>query len=330
MTIKNTDKNVSAENHEDVVVNASFNNGILTLIRKNLYDESTSAQKNIEVDLSDHKLKLKVLLSEDELDALKISTDPDDIRDRESYIFLVPFGADEEGVYREYIWVEDDEDFEVIGSTRVDLSNYVQKSDIENNLTTTTSGKVLDARQGKALADSKANSVHTHTTSDVTDFPTIPSKTSDLTNDGADGTNVFVSNNDSRLSDARTPTSHTHTKSNITDFSHGHGNITYEGRLGNIPGQILMTGQGGIITAISQLSSADVKHSSALSNIGSSADATQSTINGLIDTVIGNKANATHNHSSSNITDMSAVTVTITYTDNTTETLTLFKQVNNS
>ena len=227
MTIKNTDKNVSAENHEDVVVNASLNNGILTLIRKNLYDESTSAQKNIEVDLSDHKLKLKVI-TQARLNALKTSTNLDDIKERESYIFLVSFSADEEGVYREYIWIEDDEDFEVIGSTRVDLSNYVQKSDIENNLTTTASDKVLDARQGKVLADSKADSVHTHTTSDVTDFPTIPSKTSDLTNDGADGTNVFVSNNDSRLSDARTPTSHTHTKSNITDFSHSHSssNIT--------------------------------------------------------------------------------------------------------
>ena len=52
---------------------------------------------------------------------------------------------------------------------------------------------------------------------DLTNKPTIPSKTSDLTNDG-DGTNVFVKNNDSRLSDARTPTTHTHTKSEITDF----------------------------------------------------------------------------------------------------------------
>ena len=42
------------------------------------------------------------------------------------------------------------------------------------------------------------------------DIPTVPTKTSDLTNDGEDGTNVFVVNNDSRLSDSRTPKSHTH------------------------------------------------------------------------------------------------------------------------
>ena len=37
---------------------------------------------------------------------------------------------------------------------------------------------------------------------------TIPSKTSDLTNDGDDGSNVFVKDNDSRLSDNRNPSSH--------------------------------------------------------------------------------------------------------------------------
>lgn len=35
----------------------------------------------------------------------------------------------------------------------LDLSGKVNTSDIANNLTTTTSGKVLDARQGKVLAD---------------------------------------------------------------------------------------------------------------------------------------------------------------------------------
>lgn len=300
MTIKNTDKNVSAENHEDVVVNASFNNGILTLIRKNLYDESTSAQKNIEVDLSDHKLKLKVI-TQARLNALKTSTDSDDIKERESYIFLVSFSADEEGVYREYIWIEDDEDFEVIGSTRVDLSNYVQKSDIANNLTTTTSDKVLDARQGKALADSKADSIHTHT------------------------------------------------KSNITDFAHSHGYINNDGTFDKDNGTApttdytnrvlgIRTGSDDTIKAYTKIRDTTITHEGALANImgaGSSFD--QSSINSAINTRIGtintnisNKADATHNHSSSNITDMTAVTVTITYTDNTTETLTLFKQINNS
>lgn len=39
------------------------------------------------------------------------------------------------------------------------LGNKVNTSDIANNLTTTTAGKVLDARQGKALNDAISNSV---------------------------------------------------------------------------------------------------------------------------------------------------------------------------
>lgn len=39
------------------------------------------------------------------------------------------------------------------------MGNKVNTSDIANNLTTTTAGKVLDARQGKALNDAISNSV---------------------------------------------------------------------------------------------------------------------------------------------------------------------------
>ena len=65
--------------------------------------------------------------------------------------------------------------------------------------------------------DSKSNIGHVHLVADITDFPYIPNKTSDLTNDG-DGSNVFVKDNDSRLSDTRNPKSHTHNKSDIVDF----------------------------------------------------------------------------------------------------------------
>ena len=156
MTIKNTNKNVSAENHEDVVVSASFENGVLTLIRKNLYDESISEGKKILIDM--HKLKLKVLDSKQTLDQLEVSTREEDIRERESYIFLVPFETGEEGVYREYIWVEEENDanggeFEVIGSTKTDLEPYFKKENVYNALDYIEAGKALDARQGKVLYD---------------------------------------------------------------------------------------------------------------------------------------------------------------------------------
>lgn len=68
------------------------------------------------------------------------------------------------------------------------------------------------------LLNGKAPSVHNHTTSQITDLY-IPTKTSDLTNNGEDGINAFVSSNDSRLSDNRNPNPHTH------------GNITNDGKL---------------------------------------------------------------------------------------------------
>lgn len=58
---------------------------------------------------------------------------------------------------------------------------------------------------------------HQHVINDISDFPSIPTKTSDLVNDG-DGRNAFVKNNDGRLSDTRNPKPHTHNKSDITNF----------------------------------------------------------------------------------------------------------------
>lgn len=65
----------------------------------------------------------------------------------------------------------------------------------------------------------------------------IPTKTSDLTNDGADGTNVYVANNDSRLSDSRIPT------------SHAHGNLTNDGKVGSTANYFVYTTTGGAITS---------------------------------------------------------------------------------
>ena len=79
-------------------------------------------------------------------------------------------------------------------------------ADMQNNYA------ILDGAVG-TIADhttalsGKAPLVHTHTKSDITDFP-------------AYGTTAgtICEGNDSRLSDARTPVAHTHTKSDITDL----------------------------------------------------------------------------------------------------------------
>ena len=48
---------------------------------------------------------------------------------------------------------------------------------------TLSDGKVASEKLVKDTIDTKANATHTHTVSQVTDFPSIPSKVSDLTND---------------------------------------------------------------------------------------------------------------------------------------------------
>lgn len=59
----------------------------------------------------------------------------------------------------------DDSITNISTSGEVDLSNYYTKSEVDTSLS------------------GKANTNHTHTKSEITDFPTIPNKTSELTND---------------------------------------------------------------------------------------------------------------------------------------------------
>ena len=100
-----------------------------------------------------------------------------------------------------------------------DKPNIPEGATVDTTLNTSSSNAISNSAVATAL-NGKANTTHNHTKSQITDFPDIPSKTSDLTNDGSDGTNIYVSTNDSRLSDNRTPTSHTH------------GNLQNDGKIG--------------------------------------------------------------------------------------------------
>lgn len=73
-------------------------------------------------------------------------------------LYLVPKEGTSPDVYNEYIWVETDEDYELIGNTAIDLSDYVQFTDLA---TVATTGDY----------------------DDLSNKPTIPTATSDLTND---------------------------------------------------------------------------------------------------------------------------------------------------
>ena len=142
----------------------------------------------------------------------------------------------------------------------------------KNDFTDTYKGKLDDLDSNLS---NKANSTHTHgnlqndgsvgTSNNVNknvitdgngkitteDKPTIPTKTSNLTNDG-DGTNVFVTNNDSRLSDSRTPKSHTH--GNLQN----NGQIIINGNTQSLK-NVVTTSNGYITAIISSTNNIDIE-----------------------------------------------------------------------
>ena len=149
----------------------------------------------------------------------------------------------------------------------------------------------LDGKLDKLQTANKGKNVVVDSTSGQITFenkPSIPTKTSDLTNDGSDGTNAFVSTNDSRLTDSRTPTSHTH------------GQVTNDGKITSTAvtvasgDNILITdaSDSSKIKRVANLLTDHVLDGTAHSNIGSSANDSQSTINTKIDTALSTKADS--------------------------------------
>ena len=115
------------------------------------------------------------------------------------------------------------------GSSNYSAGNHTHSGYLSATKVTSWSGTVSDS-----------NVPSEKLVKNTIDGLSIPTKTSDLTNDG-DGTNVFVKNNDSRLTDSRTPTSHTH------------GNLTNDGKVGSNANYIVVTGTGGAITSVQKL-----------------------------------------------------------------------------
>ena len=141
---------------------------------------------------------------------------------------------------------------------------------------------------------------------DVTGKPDIPTKTSDLQNDGDDGTNVFIKNNDSRLSDARTPTSHTH------------GNLQNDGTVGtsNNASKNVVTDSNGKITTEDKPTIPQL-----IDSYSSSATDKAPTSKALKDG-LATKAPNNHNQETSTITNTTALdnilpgeSITLTLTD---------------
>ena len=156
----------------------------------------------------------------------------------------------------------------------IDTTNALQDALITTKVDK-ISGKGLSTNDYSATDKSRVSNLKTVAMTgeynDLVNKPTIPTKTSQLTNDG-DGTNVFVKNNDSRLSNARSPT------------AHSHGNLGNDGKIGSTSGKVIVTGTNGVLQAADSITKSkisDFSHSHTKSEI----------------------SDFTHNHSKNQITD---------------------------
>ena len=91
-------------------------------------------------------------------------------------IYLVPKTGSGTDVYNEYIYINNN--WELIGNTAVDLSNYYTKTETDTLL------------NAKANSSSLATVATSGSYNDLSNTPTVPTKVSDLTNDSN-----FISNN---------------------------------------------------------------------------------------------------------------------------------------
>lgn len=130
----------------------------------------------------------------------------------------------------------------------IEAKNTQQDTNINNKVDKVT-GKQLSSNDYTNAEKSKLANLSSVATSgsytDLSNKPTIPSKTSDLENDG-DGTNVFVKNNDSRLTDTRNPKTHTH------------GNISNTGAIGTSSGKLITTGTNGVLQAVDSITKSKI------------------------------------------------------------------------
>lgn len=96
-------------------------------------------------------------------------------------IYLVPSQSESSDIYKEYICVNNN--WELLGIQKTDLSNYYNKTEINNLL----SAKVNSSDLSTVATSGSYN--------DLSNKPTIPTKTSDLTNDSNFISSSDLSNN---------------------------------------------------------------------------------------------------------------------------------------
>lgn len=209
-----------------------------------------------------------------------------------------------------------------VNTTTVDCSTRVSIKGSDATVTIATSfgstpsdSKVPSEKLTKNSLDAKADASSLATVAttgdydDLTDKPTLPSASTTTpsadTSSGSygSGTSYARSNHTHPKSSLYAEATHSHTKSQITDFptsmtptSHTHGQITNAGAITSTAVTVA-SGDNIVITdasdsskvkRVTNLLADHIKDSSAYSNLETSANATQATINAAINTKLGN------------------------------------------
>lgn len=152
----------------------------------------------------------------------------------------------------------------LLGSGNISMavdSNWV------NNSTNPVESQLI-----KTALDGKANSSHTHTKSQITDFPTIPSKTSQLTNDSG-----FLTSHQSLTGYLQ----QSDVKDNLTSTDTNKPLSAKQGK----ELKTLVDGKAG---SSHTHNTTEIRDSSAYNRIGSGANDTQANINDSIDLALAN------------------------------------------
>ena len=216
-------------------------------------------------------------------------------------------------------------------ATTGDYDDLTDKPTIPSASTTTPSADTTLGSYGSGTTYARSNhthpksslyaeATHSHTKSQITDFPTIPTKTSDLTNDG-DGTNAFLTQHQSLVNYVQ--------KSSISGLLKNDGSVDTTQYLSSLPShnhddryytesEVDTALNGKQATLISGTNIKTINNTSLLGsgniNIQGggtvtvddslSTTSTNPVQNKVITGALNGKANSSHTHLSSDVTDL--------------------------
>ena len=231
-----------------------------------------------------------------DLDLFEVVTElpTSDIKDNRLYL-LINGESIESNNYDIYLYVNND--WEQLDGLEFDIGNFYNKTEMDTLLADkvdTSDSRLTNART--PLSHTHGDITNTGAIGSDANKPIITTTNGKLTvGSFGSSANTFCAGDDSRLSDARTPTSHTH--GNIQND----GTITQNTNYNTSNTPVVRNSSGTIINA-GALYSSKIINESALSYIGSSANATQETINSNINTKLDDLNNKTLNYSNGVLT----------------------------